>query len=167
MKRLSALFMVVVMLLCSPTLLSYAGNESVSQKPTSGIESAVPGYGESSANMQSARAALINRIDLTIAQVENRGLRVNYATGTGPTMAEIGCKEITFERWDGDEWVEVYQTERIATNTFFTSGSVYSPTNLPAGYYYRATAIHYAKEQGWFFPSKDEFYNETSYILLQ
>lgn len=71
------------------------------------------------------------------------------------------------QRWENNKWVTVCKSEQIAKDRFFHSGSYYSATGLPTGYYYRATMQHYAKEQGRFFPSSQKFYNETTIILLQ
>lgn len=71
------------------------------------------------------------------------------------------------QRWENNKWVTVCKSDQIAKDRFFHSGSYYSPTGLPTGYYYRATMQHYAKEQGRFFSSSQKFYNETTIILLQ
>lgn len=58
-------------------------------------------------------------------------------------------------------------TAKQIANIKHESPSFYSPTGLKAGYYYRATVNHYAKEKGWFFPASQKFFNETNYILVQ
>ena len=164
-----SLLLVGILLIGVMNLSVCAESTQQIDKPTTGVESAVEGYGEGiySEPSMTRSSTLINRISLTIAQVDNRGLRVNFATGGIAVMAKIGGKDITIERWENGKWVTVCQTDRIAENVSFHSGSYFSPTNLPAGYYYRATILHYAKEQGWFFPGSQELYNETTYILLQ
>ena len=82
-------------------------------------------------------------------------------------MSKIGGKDITIQRWVNGEWVDVCSTDMLIEDRSFYSGSYYSPTNLPTGYYYRAIITHYAKEQGWFFPASQSFYNETSAMILQ
>lgn len=173
-KKLLSLFLATLLMISAASISVYAeepANEI--DAPTTGTPSPVIGYGQgiydfgNEDGIASQADNLINRVSLTIAQVDNRGLRVNFATGAVTTMAEIGGKDITIQRWENNKWVTICKGESIAKDVFFYSGSYYSPLNLPAGYYYRATILHYAKEQGWFFPSKQEFFNETNYILLQ
>lgn len=166
-KKTLALFLAILLLL-SMTSFSVFAKESGETIPD-GILSQTPGYGEglNSINSNTCATNLINRSELTIAQVDNHGLRVNFATGAVATMAEIGGKNLTIQRWENNKWVTVCKSDQIAKDRFFHSGSYYSPTGLPTGYYYRATMQHYAKEQGWLFPSSQKFYNETTIILLQ
>ena len=166
-KKPLALFLAVLLLL-SMTSFSVFAKENDETIPD-GILSQTPGYGEGlySPNSNTRATNLINRTELTIAQVDNHGLRVNFATGAVTTMAEIGGKDLTIQRWENNKWVTVCKSDQIAKDRFFHSGSYYSPTGLPTGYYYRATMQHYAKEQGWLFPSSQKFYNETTIILLQ
>lgn len=166
-KKPLALFLAVLLLL-SMTSFSAFAKENGETIPD-GILSQTPGYGEGlySPNSNTRATNLINRTELTIAQVDNHGLRVNFATGAVTTMAEIGGKDLTIQRWENNKWVTVCKSDQIAKDRFFHSGSYYSPTGLPTGYYYRATMQHYAKEQGRFFPSSQKFYNETTIILLQ
>ena len=166
-KKTLALFLTILLLL-SMTSFSVFAKESGEAIPD-GILSQTPGYGEglNSINSNTCATNLINRSELTIAQVDNHGLRVNFATGAVATMAEIGGKNLTIQRWENNKWVTVCKSDQIAKDRFFHSGSYYSPTGLPTGYYYRATMQHYAKEQGRFFPSSQKFNNETTIILLQ
>lgn len=167
--KIMSLILGCIMLLGSFSFSAFAEEVSKTGKPTTGIESTIAGYGESiyeNAIMPMSNS-LINRISLTLAQVENRGLRVNFATGGAGIMAEIGVKDITIQRWENDKWVTVCTGDRIVEDRSFHSGAFYSQTGLLAGYYYRATAKHYAKEKGWFFPDSQEFFNETTYLLLQ
>ena len=166
-KKTLALFLAILLLL-SMTSFSVFAKESGEAIPD-GILSQTPGYGEGlySINSNTRATNLINRSELTIAQVDNHGRRVNFATGAVTTMAEIGGKNLTIQRWENNKWVTVCKSDQIAKDRFFHSGSYYSPTGLPTGYYYRATMQHYAKEQGWLFPSSQKFYNETTIILLQ
>lgn len=166
-KKTLALFLTILLLL-SMTSFSVFAKESGEAIPD-GILSQTPGYGEGlySINSNTRATNLINRSELTIAQVDNHGLRVNFATGAVATMAEIGGKNLTIQRWENNKWVTVCKSDQIAKDRFFHSGSYYSPTGLPTGYYYRATMQHYAKEQGRFFPSSQKFNNETTIILLQ
>lgn len=166
-KKTLALFLAILLLL-SMTSFSVFAKESGEAIPD-GILSQTPGYGEGlySINSNTCATNLINRSELTIAQVDNHGLRVNFATGAVTTMAEIGGKNLTIQRWENNKWVTVCKSDQIAKDRFFHSGSYYSPTGLPTGYYYRATMQHYAKEQGRFFPSSQKFCNETTIILLQ
>lgn len=166
-KKPLALFLTVLLLLSMTSFSVFAkGND---ETIPDGILSQTPGYGEGlySPNSDTRATNLINRTELTIAQVDNHGLRVNFATGAVATMAEIGGKDLTIQRWENNKWVTVCKSDQIAKDRFFHSGSYYSPTGLPTGYYYRATMQHYAKEQGWLFPSSQKFYNETTIILLQ
>ena len=166
-KKTLALFLTILLLL-SMTSFSVFAKESGEAIPD-GILSQTPGYGEglNSINSNTCATNLINRSELTIAQVDNHGLRVNFATGAVATMAEIGGKNLTIQRWENNKWVTVCKSDQIAKDRFFHSGSYYSPTGLPTGYYYRATMQHYAKEQGRFFPSSQKYNNQTTIILLQ
>lgn len=165
-KLLSALL--ACLFLLGSGILSVSASDVTGSVPD-GILSPTPGYGEGiyTVNSNARSSSLINRAELTIAQVADHGLRVNYATGAVDTMAQIGGKDLTIQRWENNKWVTVCKADQIAENRFFHSGSYYSPTGLPTGYYYRATMQHYAKEQGWFFPASQKFYNETTMILLQ
>lgn len=167
LKKLLALLLACLFLMGSVSL-SVSATDTDDSIPD-GVLSQTPGYGEGiySVNSNARATNLLNRTDLTIAQVANHGLRVNYATGAVRTMAEIGGKDLTIQRWENNKWVTVCKADQIAKDRFFHSGSYYSPTGLPTGYYYRATMLHYAKEQGWFFPASQKFYNETTIILLQ
>lgn len=164
-----SLLLVLALLFGTFSFSAFAESEPKTGKPTTGVESDTEGYGEGiyTEPIMTRSSALINRISLTIAQVDNRGLRVNYATGGIAVMAKIGVKDLTIQRWENEKWVTVCKGDCIDEDVSFHSGSYYSPTGLPAGYYYRAIAKHYAKEQGWFFPASQEFENETTYILLQ
>lgn len=175
-KKIIAVFLSMVLLAMPITVTAQAvqskeqtepETQALTSKPTEGIEAAGKiGEGLYTVSPLTRDAKLIIRISLTIAQVEGNKIRVNYATGAVATMAKIGGKDITIQRWDGSKWIDVAKADRIAENVSFHSGSFYSPTSLPTGYYYRATIKHYAKEQGWFFPASEEFYNETEFVLL-
>lgn len=167
--KIMSFILVCAMLFGVSGFSAFAEEAPKTGKPTTGVESPTAGYGESvyEKAIMPMSNSLINRISLTIAQVENRGLRVNFATGGIAVMAEIGVKDIMIQRWENDKWVTVCTGDRIVEDRSFHSGAFYSQTGLLAGYYYRATAKHYAKEKGWFFPDSQEFFNETNYILLQ
>lgn len=163
---LSLIFLVMPITVSAQTAQSEQ-SKALTSKPTVGIEAAGEiGKGLYDISSLTRSAKLIIRTSLTIAQVEGNKIRVNYATGAVATMAKIGGKDITIQRWEGSKWIDVAKTDRIVEDISFHSGSFYSPTSLPTGYYYRATIKHYAKEQGWFFPSSEEVYNETEFILL-
>lgn len=167
--KIMSLILVCTILLGLFSFSAFAESEPKTGKPTTGVESPTVGYGEGlySEGIMPLSDSLINRISLTIAQVENRGLRINFATGGTAIMAKIGVKDIKIQRWENEKWVTVYTGEDIVEDRSFHSGSFYSPTGLKAGYYYRATVNHYAKEKGWFFPASQKFFNETNYILIQ
>lgn len=97
-KKTLALFLAILLLL-SMTSFSVFAKESGEAIPD-GILSQTPGYGEGlySINSNTRATNLINRSELTIAQVDNHGLRVNFATGAVTTMAEIGGKNLTIQR---------------------------------------------------------------------
>lgn len=156
----------MALLLSGFSFVVYAEDETADLPP---MISDTVGYGEGIYCLNSnARATdLITRVSLTIAQVENHGVRVNFATGGIAVMGKIGGKNLTVQRWEGGEWVDVCSTDVLIEDRSFYSGSYYSPTNLPTGYYYRAIMTHYAKEQGWFFPASQSFYNETTAFILQ
>lgn len=170
-KRITSLLLSILFMVLMP-LAASAKTESTNitdNKPTIGVESPIDGYGEGiySVNSNARSNSLIIRSELTISQSENRSLCVSFATGGIATMAKIGGKAITIQQWKNNQWINIASTDMIAEDISFHSGSFYSASYLESGYYYRATIIHYAKEQGWFFPSSQELYNETAFILLK
>lgn len=97
-KKTLALFLAILLLLSMASFSVFA-KESGEAIPD-GILLQTPGYGEGlySINSNTRATNLINRSELTIAQVDNHGLRVNFATGAVTTMAEIGGKKLTIQR---------------------------------------------------------------------
>ena len=101
-----------------------------------------------------AAAGLIASRTLSISA----GVKTVYITATTKgtnTMAKIGFVDIEVQRSSNNStWTTVEKTlpDKLAEDTVSYSLSKYS-TSVTGGYYYRVVLTHYAKEQGWFFPS--------------
>lgn len=74
-------------------------------------------------------------------------------------MGEIGLIDFVIERSSSGTggWITTtYEVpNQIDKNTDMSSMAQY-PVYVAGGYYYRVTVTFYAKDKGWFFPSKQE-----------
>ena len=157
--------------------LGFGASAESTSVPTTGVASSYTDRAEglynsngSSGTLYSTTATasltsstLIASYSIDLYVLTNNTFVADVVTFGVDTMAYIGVKDFTVQRYIDGAWENYIVFDQLMENTSGYSFSYYTP-ELPSGYYYRVTAYHYAKEQGWFFPSSQEIYNETSYI---
>lgn len=130
-----------------------------------GVQSDNPDFAQGLMNFKETRATgLIITASLDMHNLGGGVVDVTAITGCSDIMDEIGVKDITLQRWDGSQWINLAVWSHIEQNS--ASSLYYYITEVGLGYFYRFTAIHYAKKGWWIFAQIQEFCNETSYILV-
>lgn len=95
-------------------------------------------------------------------------LYISATTNGYDTMAKIGFTNIKIQRsangtsgWTDEKTL----SDQIATSSVYHILDCYS-VSVTGGYYYRVVLDHYAKEQGWFFPSSQSVTNYSNVIWV-
>ena len=112
-------------------------------KPTEGIESSDPNYG-SSKDVQTISPEISGLLTDWQCSIMNNGADL-YLDGSSTATDIIDQLTLTLylQRWDGSQWVDVNSW----VFNKYVAKSVYDGTyaNYTRGNYYRARAVHYAK----------------------
>lgn len=176
-----AMFLVLFCLLCSPIGVIAASNNTSPRTslPTIGVQSSNPGHGSGLYNFSGSVSSFkqagvmtpdnLPASDLLASAVfdifdEGNAVEVRGATFANGDLNEVGIKNLCLQRWDGSQWVNVYNRSGHDSNTesyFYDSTTAVTP-----GFYYRAIGTHYAIKYVLFLPYEQDLYNETSYIYI-
>jgi hypothetical protein len=133
-------------------------------EPAAGVRSNDDTYATGLMNYENTDSAgLIVGISLGV-YAEGNLIELNAYTGCSGVMDEVGFEDITLQQWDGYQWVDLSVWSDI--NYDCISNTYYYQTYVDTGYYYRFTAVHYAKDGWWIFADTERVYNETSYIWI-
>jgi len=112
-------------------------------KPTEGIESSDPNYG-SSKDVQTISPEISGLLTDWQCSIMNNGADL-YLDGSSTATDIIDQLTLTLylQRWDGSQWVDVNSW----VFNKYDAKSIYDGTyaNYTRGNYYRARAVHYAK----------------------
>lgn len=108
---------------------------------------------------------LINFVRLTLVK-SGSNLIVYGDTRSNDEMSLIGFKNITLQRQENGVWRD-YQTWTDLYNSNSIRYSVSKTVTVPAGYYYRAVANHYAEKTVLLiFKDTQTYYNETTSLFM-
>ena len=115
-------------------------------------------------NLENDRAAgLIISYSLSMSTAK-KVVRITAETFGNGTMAKIGFTDIRIQRSTNGStnWTDEFvMSDQIVTNA--VSHVLNNlPVSVDGGYYYRIKLTHYAKEQGWFFPSSQSITNYSN-----
>jgi hypothetical protein len=136
-------------------------------KPTEGVESNHPNYGEGNTGDQGS-----SRFGPTSTKYFKVGKSFILSSGdivtvSGSTEAYIAVDtigiELYLQRWDAasGKWIDVaYAGEWKNYNSSFVMGGV--DIRVVRGYYYRTRAVHWVVESG----TTEQKYSATSYIYV-
>lgn len=112
-------------------------------------------------------AGLIAYYSLSITSAV-KAVKITAVTSATDTMAKIGFTDIQIQHSSNGStgWV----TENTPFNKTVTDTNYYSldgfSVGVSGGYYYRVVLDHYAKEQGWFFPSSQSISNTSNVVWV-
>ena len=130
-------------------------------KPTDGIESSNPNYGSSSDVQTIFQERISGLITDWKCSISNSGADL-YLDGATTATDIIDQLTVTLylQRWDGSQWVDVnnwvfnkYDAKSLYDGTF---------ANYTHGNYYRARAVHFAKDNS----QTDTQSSTSSYIYI-
>ena len=108
---------------------------------------------------------------MTYTLYSTAGVKKIYisATTTGyDTMAKIGFKSIKSQLSSNGSsgWTdEKNLSDQLVTDSMYHHLDQYT-VSVAGGYYYRVVLTHYAKEQGWFFPSSQSITNYSNVVWV-
>ncbi len=93
---------------------------------------------------------------------------ISATTDGYDTMAKIGFKDIVIQRSSNGTsgWTDaVSLSDQLVTDSLYHYLDQYV-VSVSGGYYYRVVLTHYAKEQGWFFPSSQSITNYSNVVWV-
>jgi len=112
-------------------------------------------------------AGLIAYYSLSITSAV-KAVKITAVTSATDTMAKIGFTNIQVQRSSNGStgWVtEKTPYDQIDTDNNYFSLDSFS-VDVSGGYYYRVVLNHYAKEQGWLFPSSQSVSNISNVVWV-
>lgn len=112
-------------------------------------------------------AGLISYYSLMIS-ADVRKVKITATTYGTDVMAKIGFTNIKVQHSSNGStgWVtEKTPTDQTDTDTNYYGLDGFS-VDVSGGYYYRVVLDHYAKEQGWFFPSSQSIANTSNVVWV-
>ena len=154
-KRILNIVLIFTLVMSIPLLNVTAAEDRTSSSSLTYLK------GENNFDNSDTRATLIIGGYLDCS-VNGKSLKITGMTTCNGVMAQVGFKNVKVQRSsNGTSWT----TEKTLGNFLDTDSSSYllsTTYTVTGGYYYRVTADHYAKEQGWFFPGSDTIDNWTN-----
>lgn len=112
-------------------------------------------------------AGLIMAYSLRISSGTKK-IYISATTDGYDTMAKIGFKDIVIQRSSNGTsgWTDAVSLgDQLATDSLYHYLDQYA-VSVSGGYYYRVVLTHYAKEQGWFFPSSQSITNYSNVVWV-
>jgi len=142
-KYVKAVIFTLLVVLSLQQVVFASGETKRPPKPTEGIESSDPNYG-SSKDVQTISPEISGLLTDWQCSIMNNGADL-YLDGSSTATDIIDQLTLTLylQRWDGSQWVDVNSW----VFNKYVAKSVYDGTyaNYTRGNYYRARAVHYAK----------------------
>lgn len=111
------------------------------------------------------RKSIIDLIDLDLYLTSGRSLVIEARTICTEKVDIVGFKNISLQRWNGSNWVNVVTTWNELENDKLSHHLSYS-RRVDGGFYYKVSLYHYAQKGTGIFADKQEIFNETSYIWV-
>ena len=77
----------------------------------------------------------------------------------------VGFMDVFLQRWNGSKWINVVTPWDDLKSNMRNHNLSYSRI-VDGGYYYKVSLYHYAQQGTGIFASKQEIFNETSYLWV-
>lgn len=159
-KYVKTVIFVLLAVLSLQQVTFASGETKRPPKPTEGVESSNPNYG-SSTDVRTMSPSISGLLTDWQCSIMNNGSDL-YLDGSSTATDIIDQLTLTLylQRWDGSQWVDV---NSWAFNKYVAK-SIHDGTyaNYTHGNYYRARAVHYAKNG----TQTDTQYSTSSYIYV-
>ena len=94
-------------------------------------------------------------------------LMIDASTIGSAEMAKIGIVDIVVQHSsDKVNWVDEVSVNDMLNEDAYSFDLYDYGVPVISGYYYRVVVTHYAKEQGWFFPSTQSIENASTAVWI-
>lgn len=112
-------------------------------------------------------AGLISYYTLSIT-ADVKKVKISAVTSSTDIQAKIGFVDIIVQH--SSNGVTGWTTEKTPADQTIPNSNFHEldkfPVDVDGGYYYRVVLDHYAKEQGWFFPSSQSISNTSNVVWV-
>lgn len=143
---------------------------SNSNVPTTGVPSTDPNHAQglyntgTNTSMSTMATGLLASVSLEVYLLNGNTLLLEGSTDGTETLSKIGYQDITLQRYENGQWVNVKVWSEYKSNSYNYDYDY--ETTVAAGYYYRFTTYHYGENDWLIFSSVQTIYNETSYLYV-